>query len=278
MKEPFDLKRLKRSGKDYKTNCLHCGGILKMYISFDKGIWHCFRCNKAGRIRSGMINAAPSYTEKEKDAEQLPEGDSIGMTKRAREYLQNRNIKPYKEWYFCKGGKYAERIIMPVVFQGRYRGFQARTIDPDGQPRYLSSIGLHISRVLWGMDYSRKRFPDAKTIFISEGIFGSCRIHELAYPSACSFTKRLSATQAAAIATHYTKVILAYDLDALSGALHAGFQLFQFGIRVAVLNMKHKGPDDHTLEELGNLEAIPLLDLEKRVANGTVTIPKAFNS
>jgi len=271
--QPLNFKDLKKVGNEYKTNCPQCGGQGKLYINFHIRVWHCFKCGKAGRFRPDLISAVPAMPEKPKTVEPLPPGSPIEFNPRVREYFDKvRKIKPYDDWYYCSTGKYANRVILPVVFNGVYRGFQGRSLDPNESFRYLTGDGTKTGKILWGLDYSLTQFSYKKTCFLTEGIFGSCRIHEMGFPSVCSFTKRISSIQAAGFAAKYRQAIIAYDRDALSMALHAGFQLFAYGVTVAVLLMKKKGPDDHSLEELRQLEVVPLFDLEERISRGTVRL------
>lgn len=252
----------RRSGEDYKVTCPSCGGEYKMYVNFKKGIYHCFRCHSKGRVSKDLrdaIVATPAPAEKK--AEPLPEHlNSITANPVARRYLQDRGIKPMNDWGFCSFGRYYDRIIIPLKCFGKYWGFQARTVDEYEPRRYLSSKGLPIHQLLWGFDETARQTNHS--VIITEGVFAARWVNQnrLGISAIAAFTKRLSPKQASTIATRFKTCFIAFDSDAVSEALEASWLLYRYGVDTHVIQMKRKGPDDHTVDEFTSLNVYPLFE------------------
>lgn len=70
-------------------------------------------------------------------------------------YLRERRIKSNtaKRWRlgWCKHGRYAHRLVIPIVCPGGY-SFTARDMDGDQEPKYLNPPGADHRRLLIGWD------------------------------------------------------------------------------------------------------------------------------
>jgi len=259
----FVKKDIKVRGNEIITHCPKCSGEFKLYTNHQKHVFNCFRCGYSGRLTSTVLNKEIPFKEsKETKITPLPEFKTpIMASDRALAYLKKRNLDFLPEWYFCHAGPYADRIILPVIFDHKYLGFQARTIHTVSSKkeipitcwcgmvhidikRYMTSPGLLISKILFNYD----KVP-APMCYVVEGIFNTLRF----YNAVAAFSKNLSARQAELLASKYSTIILAFDLDATSDICKAGNLLFSFGCVVKVLPLIKKDPAEHTAEEISKL-------------------------
>lgn len=257
----------KVSGKEIIIDCPECFGSFKMYLNFEKGVFHCFRCGKSGRIKQILpdLKREDIVTKPEfKVKIELPT-DCIPVTKSslAMWYLNKRDIKPLEDWKFCLSGLYEDRIIIPVTFNDEFQGFQARTIHVPtkegdttvcwcGQQhydlkRYLTSAGMKISQILYNYDV-----VNSEECFVVEGIFNTIRLRN----SVAAFSKTLSSRHIELLAVKYPKVTLALDRDAQQETVRTGYLLSAFGVQVFVLPLIKKDPAEHTVEQLKELKEI----------------------
>lgn len=245
-----------RSGDELKTTCTFCHTENKLYLNFHKQLYYCFKCHKKGRIGKDLINKVKNLPPpKPKDPEPLPLAViPLKDSPPAMAYLSTRQVVMRDDWLFCYEGEYANRIVFPVYCHGRYYGFQARTIlPPSMEPiRYRSSRNLPLSKILYNYD----KTPRGVEIVIAEGILASTRFTH----GVSVFTKRISFEQASLLSVKASRIVIAFDKDALQEAVLGGYVLNRCGIHPYIMLMKHKGPDDHTVEELEHLEVRSLFD------------------
>jgi len=251
-------------GGELKFDCPNCGGVKKLYLNRSKGVYYCFRCQSKGRIRKNTrIKAAPQKPLC-RPVEFLPSGDPIYASPVALKYLSRRGAQPRTDWLYCAFGKFAHRIIIPVYCENVYRGFQARTIIQD-DPRYQTARGMKTDEILYNYDMG-----GGPLCYLAEGVFGALRLEQLGRPAVASFTKRLTQKQAALIAIKWRSCIVAFDKDATSEARQAGFMLYRLGVTPFILQMRNKGPDDHSVDELRRLSVQPLFDAVAGASQGTI--------
>lgn len=257
---------LRKSGNELKTDCPRCGGKLKLYINPIKRLFVCFKCDFRGRVTKELFDDIEALPQEKREITPIPEDTMpIISSPTARAYLRARHIEPRAEWLFCFGGRFADRILFPVWCYGKYWGFQGRTVHTQERVRYISSPGLPLSRILYNLD-TLPRHLGVQPVYVTEGIFGSLVFEN----SVAAFTKRLSPWQAQALAVRARNVTIAFDKDALQQSIEAGYLLYSFGVNVSIMLMKHKGPDDHTHQELAELPIVSLFDITKHLTKGFV--------
>ncbi len=254
-----------RSGPEIKTDCPKCQGKMKLYINTQKRLFLCFKCHYKGRATKELFDFIEDTPTQPKEISAIPEKCiSVLSSPTAKKYLDNRNIVPRSDWLFCVAGPYADRIIFPVYCFGKYWGFQARSVysaDIESR-RYITSPGLPTSKVLYNYDIVPE-VPDTP-VYLCEGVFGTTVFKN----GIASFTKRLSPDQATAIASKWNKIVIAYDKDAAKEAAITGYTLYSVGVEVQIMQMKHKGPDDHTSAELEELPLVPLFNISNTFLRG----------
>lgn len=175
----------------------------RLGINYADGIGHCFRCEwKSGdrkkpssRNRKLIFNAlcrvfdvdyqltdeeitteekpkeklkvAVEETQLPKEYEPLWKGVNDKVGKQALKYLHNRRvtkeqIKKYKIG-FCAVGRYAYRIIFPVINDHELHGFVARDFSGLAEAKYLNSFG---GKALYNLPEGKQ-----KKLLLVEGVF-----------------------------------------------------------------------------------------------------------
>ena len=100
----------------------------------------------------------------------------------AREYLENRNLNPYKFYYANKFKEWTNslkktfdsterdepRIIIPLFYQNTLVGFQGRALGPN-KIKYITAMLDDDAPKIYGLDEVKK----SQTVYITEGPFDS---------------------------------------------------------------------------------------------------------
>jgi len=157
-----------------------------------------------------------------------------------REYLECRGFDPslLQRKYGIKGtgiaGRYRYRIIIPVIMQGRIKGFVALSPLPSLQPKYLSS--RNIKRLVYNLDSVR-----GDTAVIVEGVTDAWRIGDGAI---AIFGKNITSEQLRLIlARKLKRVIVMLDGDATREAYKLASKLSPF-LQTEVWELpEHLDPD-----------------------------------
>jgi DNA primase len=122
-----------------------------------------------------------------------PESETGGRIRAAtfRQYLSERGLSPATvEQYgigYCRTGKYAWRVVIPIMFFGTLISFVARAIS-DRQPKVLTPPGSRTGTVLFNLD----RLWGREDVVLVEGIFDALAMPDRAVAVLGS---RLSAAQ-----------------------------------------------------------------------------------
>jgi len=136
--------------------------------------------------------------------------------------------------------RFRNRIMLPIRDgRGRMAGFGARTLDPEGVPKYLNSPQTAIfdkSHILFGLDKARKAIRSKDQVVIVEGYMGVLAPHQHGY-------KNVVATMGTALTENHLQmikrftrnIILAMDSDA------AGIKATLRGLDVARKTLDREG-------------------------------------
>jgi len=201
VKSKFDDYR--ESGDDIRVCCPFCptrgrsvDKEFKLYINPVRNVTHCFRCEYSGRadVMFPQLVAFDISTETKKpestDLEPLPhcvEISKLSTTSLAYEYatlvrgftLSELQNKVFFCEDYCKpdshGSDYSfgPRLIFPFYQFGLYKGFQARTIWKNTEPKYIGASGMKKKNVLYNFDIA---FSQKEELIITEGPFDSIRV------------------------------------------------------------------------------------------------------
>lgn len=158
-----------------------------------------------------------------KRGDDLP-GDPLG-------YLKRRGIsrKQIKRHYIgCTyRGRYAWRVLFPVLFDGYYMGMVARALTDSQEPKYLNTYG---EKSLYGLP------TKAKELVLSEGVFKALRLNRaLHMPSAAMLGHHLKDEQIAQIRKVGVRRVYVWpdaDHAGTRGAVSAADALSSVGFKV----------------------------------------------
>lgn len=227
----------KNVGKDWiGVNCPFCGDQNShMGIYLKAPVISCFVCGKKGNILTYLakeLNSFPkamdilgksvprelrSFKEEERHKAikvELPKEASSKITPYHKTYLEKRGFD-YKELtekynlHFCGPvGKWANRIIVPVIKNYKLITFTSISIADDPGIRYLhlseEESVIHIKNWLFGIEHT-----DKHSAIIVEGIFDMMRIGDGAV---CAFGAVLSPEQKKML-SKFSVVKICFDGD-----------------------------------------------------------------
>jgi len=144
-----------RNGLELLTTCPMCGHSYKLSVNATMGIWHCWHCDKGGRLSSLIQEASnmqfkpePEQHKKtvcEKDPGELIPLHDLPDSHQAILYLKNRGFDPveletrFGISYCINGKKFAggmfdttNTIVIPLYDGGNVVGWQSRLLyNPD---------------------------------------------------------------------------------------------------------------------------------------------------
>ena len=242
----------------------------KLYINPVKDALHCFRCDYKGKVSTLFPQLASLGVEFEKigrrtentTLEAIPTGcynlSQLPTSHLCREFLEGRgfglsDFDMAGGILFCedyKKGDYSfgPRLLFPVYQFGVYRGFQARTIWKNTDPKYINASGMEKKTILYNYDNAFKH----KNLIIVEGIFDAVRVG--LDRAIASFGKAISEEQIRLIALgDFDRVILLLDPDAKKEGESSARKLStNFNTYIGLLS--EKDPAEMTREEIDSTE------------------------
>jgi DNA primase len=158
--------------------------------------------------------------------------------------------------------RFRDRIMFPIRdSMGRMSGFGARTLDPEGIPKYLNSPQTNLfdkGQLLYGFHLARKNIRSQNQAVIVEGymdVIGPYQAgyHNLVSPMGTALTEH----QLRMLKRYSRRIILALDADA------AGAKATMRGLEVARQTMDRS--DDPTFDAKGLLRREARLKADLRV-------------
>jgi len=128
--------------------------------------------------------------------------------------------------------RFRNRLMIPIRdSRARVVGFGARTLDPDGVPKYLNSPKTNLfekSDILFGLDLAARDIRRQDRVVIAEGYLDVMQAHQAGYKTVVAqMGTALTETQLRKLQRHSKRMILALDPDA------AGVQATLRGVEVA---------------------------------------------
>ncbi len=141
------------------------------------------------------------------------------------------------------GGSYdrfRNRVVLAIRdHRSRMAGFGARTLDPEGLPKYLNSPQTAIfdkGRILYGLDQARREIRVQDQVVIVEGYMGVLALHQHGFNNVVATMGTALTEQHLQLIKRYTRrIILAMDSDA------AGVQATLRGLEVARKTLDREG-------------------------------------
>jgi hypothetical protein len=188
---------VKRSGDEIQVCCPFCPTVdkkFKLYINVSKSVFNCFRCESHGVLSSLFPQlAAVTVEQKEEDSnsealEQLPRGVMLHTltypwSDLVFGLLLDKGFSPASLdniTYFCENYikkainkdkqdyQYGPCLVFPIIQFGSYRGFQARTIYKNREPKYIGATNMDKSKILYNYDVA---FSQKERLIVTEGFF-----------------------------------------------------------------------------------------------------------
>lgn len=231
------------------------------WLSSDTGWYGCWRCEVRGRLDGFEDVAAPSKVVV--DAFPFPDGfrtlsDAQGLSwTPAVRYLRSRGISRDVATEVgigatvgdCWPPKYAWRIIVPVIVDGRDRGWVGRSYsgDPD---RYRYPPGMPRGDVMFGEDAV---FRDtAEPLLVCEGVFDA-----LAYwPDAVAVLGKPTERQVATLRKASRPLVFAFDRDMRRTSWALAAKLRLHGCQTAWIDFSRDAKDPSALGREGIRDAL----------------------
>ena len=177
-----------------------------------------------------------------------------GSIYRIPKYLKNRNLtkSDVREWNigFCKRGRYAGRVIVPVTCNGMST-FVARDITGTAPNKYDTPFGNSQDEMLFGYD----NLDNQGEVIAVEGVFDAIRLWRLGYQAVAYFGSCPTPTQTKLLSRlDVPRVVLLPDGDdvkAQKAVCDLAFSLKAYAkSRVCLGILKGKDPDDADDDEI----------------------------
>ena len=128
--------------------------------------------------------------------------------------------------------RFRDRLMIPIRDgRGRVIGFGARTLDPDGVPKYLNSPKTSLfdkSRTLFGLDMAKRAIRRQDRVVIAEGYMDVMQAHQAGHKNmVAQMGTALTEAQLKQLQRYSKRIVLALDPDV------AGVQATLHGVEVA---------------------------------------------
>jgi DNA primase len=192
---------------------------------------------------------------------------------KAKKYLRSRGINgplAYRQrLYVCYAGKQRNRIVFPVVMNGKTVSWVARAIDRSAPgEKYINPPGVDQGTVLWGFDNARVY----KEVIITEGVFDALKVGDNAV---VSFGKNVTPAQVSLIEIHWDSAVLLLDPDAMEKAYKVAKSM-AIPVKVALLPPGVDAGESDPADLRRLIEKAPLLhtdaDFQQQVSGMLATL------
>jgi len=133
--------------------------------------------------------------------------------------LQDAGLLTFNEEKGTRYDRFRNRLMIPIRdVSGRMAGFGARTLDPDGIPKYLNSPQTAVfdkSRLLYGLDLVRRHIREARQVIIVEGYMDVMQAWQAGFRNVVAQMGTALTEEQLRLLKRYTKrFVLALDADA----------------------------------------------------------------
>ncbi len=133
--------------------------------------------------------------------------------------LQDAGLLSFNEDKGTRYDRFRNRLMIPIKDAGgRMAGFGARTLDPDGIPKYLNSPQTAVfdkSRLIFGLDLMKRQIREARQVVIVEGYMDVMQAWQAGFKNVVAQMGTALTQDQLRLLKRYTKrFILALDADA----------------------------------------------------------------
>ena len=202
-----------------------------------------------GYSPKGWDNVLKHFTERGYSVDELMDAGMLSQNDQGRRY-----------------DRFRDRLMIPIRdARGRMAGFGARTMDPDGIPKYLNSpqtILFDKGRMLFGLDRARKAIRTLDQAVIVEGYMDVIAPHQAGFENVISPMGTALTEDQLRLIKRYTAgnhIVLALDPDA------AGQKAILRGLDAARKSLDREG--ELAFDARGFLRHEARLQADLRVAN-----------
>lgn len=147
--------------------------------------------------------------------------------------------------------RFRSRVIFPIIdLRGNVIAFGGRTIEKDGEPKYLNSSDTPVfkkGRNLFSMNFAKK--SQSKRLILAEGYMDVIAVHQAGFENVvASLGTALTPDQCRLMRQYAEEVVISYDSDAAgqNATVKAVNLLRSVGLRPRILHMTGaKDPDEY---------------------------------
>ena len=217
-------------------DCIFCHDRKKnLQINFQKGVYHCWVCNKGGSIVNliseyrdiSLHEAQVIYDSKDIDVdkevdyvlEQLKEIESKKHKYRYDIYIRDERFKLWAKRGINKKSvmrlnlgwdKFNNRLVIPIIQNKQCIALIKRGIALDARPKYKNTKGFQRDFCLYPFD---KLNLKKKYVMICEGPIDAINLRQLGFNAVAILGSYLSKFQRLFIINNFETVVLATDND-----------------------------------------------------------------
>lgn len=202
----------------------------------DRGVFNCWRCKTHGVGDFSWIVDVAELPEAGSRAPEHPgpPEDWQRLTGHPRfapyvAYLRGRGVLQAAieagAGACLQGRKYHGRIVVPHLEAGAWRGFVARTIDPENPDRYRTPRGMPRRKMLW----NGERLAGAPEIWVVEGVFDALAL----WPHAVATYGTGVSEEQLQMLSVWPRVVVAFDGEAAEDGRLLAFKLKLRGVASA---------------------------------------------
>ncbi len=161
--------------------------------------------------------------------------------------------------------RFRNRVIFPIFdLRGSVIAFGGRTIEKDGEPKYLNSSDTPVfkkGRNLFSMNFAKK--SQSKRLILAEGYMDVIAIHQAGFENVvASLGTALTADQCRLMRQYAEEVVISYDSDAAgqNATVKAVNLLRAVGLRPRILHMHDAKDPDEYIKKFGSAYFRKLLE------------------
>ena len=153
--------------------------------------------------------------------------------------------------------RFRNRVIFPIFdLRGSVIAFGGRTIEKDGEPKYLNSSDTPVfrkGRNLFSMQFAKK--SQSKRLILAEGYMDVIAIHQAGFENVvASLGTALTSEQCRLMRQYAEEVVIAYDSDAAgqNATVKAINLLRAAGLKPRILHMHDAKDPDEYIKKFGS--------------------------
>lgn len=161
--------------------------------------------------------------------------------------------------------RFRNRVMFPIFdLRGSVIAFGGRTIEKDGEPKYLNSSDTPVfkkGRNLFSMNFAKK--SQSKRLILAEGYMDVIAIHQAGFENVvASLGTALTPDQCRLMRQYAEEVVISYDSDAAgqNATVKAVNLLRAVGLRPRILHMHDAKDPDEYIKKFGSAYFRKLLE------------------